>query len=140
MEEVEEVTTLEELQHMEPSMGPRISLAREHAGMSVEELAAHLGVEPASVAAWERDERQPRANRLLMMAGLLNVSLAWLLEGREDERMASGGLPSLDGVCAQLDSARMQFAEAMALLETAQASLQVLVDSEDDPDPSEIED
>jgi transcriptional regulator with XRE-family HTH domain len=140
MEEVEEVTTLEELQQMEPSMGPRIRLAREHAGMSVLELAAHLGVEPASVEAWERDERQPRANRLLMMAGLLSVSLAWLLEGREDGRMAAGGLPSLEAVRAQLDSARVQFAEAMGLLESAQASLDALAASEDDPDPSELED
>jgi len=140
MDDVEEVTTLDELQQMEPSMGPRITIAREHAGMSVEELARHLGVEPASVAAWESDRRTPRANRLLMMAGVLNVSLTWLLEGREDERMAAGGVPTLDDVRAQIESAHAQFTEAMSLLESARGTLAALAADEDDPDPSEVED
>jgi len=140
MDDVEEVTTMKELHQMEPSMGPRITIAREQAGMSVEDLARHLGVERDSVAAWERDARTPRANRLLMMAGVLNVSLTWLLEGREDERMAAGGVPTLDDVRAQIASARAQFAEAVALLESAEEALTALAESEEDPDPAEIED
>ena len=140
MDDVEEVTTLEELHEMEPSMGPRITIAREHAGMSVEDLARHLGVAPGSVEAWEKDERTPRANRLLMMAGVLNVSLTWLLEGREDQRMAAGGVPTLDDVRSQIESARAQFSEALSLLESAQEALAALAADEDDPDPSEVED
>ena len=140
MDAIEEVTTLEELHEMEPSMGPRIAVARENAGMSVEDLARHLGVESASVRAWERDERTPRANRLLMMAGVLNVSLTWLLEGREDQRMEAGGAPTLDDVRSRIQAAQTQLADVTALLQSAVDALARLSDGEDDPDPSELED
>ena len=35
-----------------------------------------------TVRAWEADEWEPRGNRLQMMAGMLNVSLMWLMTGR----------------------------------------------------------
>jgi hypothetical protein len=31
---------------------------------------------------WEYDLSEPRANRLSMMAGLLNVSMMWLINGK----------------------------------------------------------
>ena len=34
-----------------------------------------------TIQAWESDRSQPRANRLAMLAGVLNVSLSWLLHG-----------------------------------------------------------
>jgi transcriptional regulator with XRE-family HTH domain len=136
----DEVTTLEELSKVPDPMGPRIAIARENMGMRVDELAAHLGVTPASVAAWERDERTPRANRLQMMAGILNVSLAWLLEGREDRRMARGGAVTLDELRARVDAARALFAEGSILLESAAAGLEALAAADEDPDPSEVED
>ena len=63
------------------TFGDRLADARETLGMSVEDLAARLGVKPATLAAWENDTRDPRANRVSMLAGLLNVSLRWLLTG-----------------------------------------------------------
>ncbi len=70
------------------STGPRLRVAREKAGLTQQELAQRVGVERASIAAWENDERQPRANRVIMLCGVLDVSLKWLLEGREDAHMA----------------------------------------------------
>ena len=35
----------------------------------------------ATIAAWESDRSEPRANRLTMLAGVLGVSPAWLLHG-----------------------------------------------------------
>ena len=86
------------------------------------------------------DERTPRANRLLMLSGILNVSLTWLLEGREDRRMQGGGSESLDEIGSRIEAARALFGEGMALIESAQASLAALAASEDDVDPSEVED
>lgn len=40
-----------------------------------------MGVEQASVVAWEEDDRPPRANRLNILCGMLDVSLPWLLNG-----------------------------------------------------------
>jgi HTH-type transcriptional regulator, cell division transcriptional repressor len=64
--------------------GDRITWAREASGMSQADVARRLGVRLTTVQAWEADRAEPRANRLQMMAGMLNVSLRWLLTGKGD--------------------------------------------------------
>jgi transcriptional regulator with XRE-family HTH domain len=49
--------------------------------MSPEQMAEKLGVNVETLRDWEQDIQEPRANRLAMIAGLLNVSLQWLLTG-----------------------------------------------------------
>lgn len=66
------------------TLGDRIAAAREAAGLSSKKLARRLGVKHATVQDWEADLSEPRANRLSMMAGLLNVSIMWLLTGDGD--------------------------------------------------------
>lgn len=63
------------------TFGDRVAGAREQAGMSQAELARRLGVKVKTLKGWEDDLSEPRANKLSMMAGLLNVSLLWLLSG-----------------------------------------------------------
>ena len=63
------------------TFGDRVAGAREQAGMTQKELAKRLGVRLATLRAWEDDLSEPRANRLSMMAGLLNVSMMWLING-----------------------------------------------------------
>lgn len=63
------------------TFGDRLAAARETAGLSQKGLAKRLGVKAKTIAAWENDTSEPRANRLQMVAGLLNVSLMWLLTG-----------------------------------------------------------
>ena len=69
------------------TFGDRVAAAREQAGMSQNELAKRLGVRPATLRAWEDDLSEPRANRLSILAGLLNVSMMWLING-EGEGLA----------------------------------------------------
>lgn len=66
------------------TFGDRLAGAREAAGMSQADLARALGVKLRTVRSWEDDLLDPRANRLQMTAGLLNVSVMWLLTGRGD--------------------------------------------------------
>lgn len=66
------------------TFGDRLTAAREAAGLDVEGLATRLGVKITTLDAWEQDVKEPRANRLQMLAGMLNVSLTWLLTGRGD--------------------------------------------------------
>ena len=81
--------TTEELEHVEDhwydpdatTFGDRLSGAREEAGMSQEVFAKRLGVKIKTLKAWEDDFSEPRANRLSIMAGMLNVTLRWLLTG-----------------------------------------------------------
>ena len=63
------------------TFGDRLAGAREAAGHTQDTLAKQLGVEVTSVDAWENDLREPRANRLQMLSGMLGVSLVWLLTG-----------------------------------------------------------
>lgn len=63
------------------TFGDRLAGAREAAGMTQADLARTLGVRLATLAAWEDDAAEPRANRLQMLAGMLNVSIRWLLTG-----------------------------------------------------------
>ena len=63
------------------TFGDRVAGAREQAGMTQAELAKRLGVKKKTLEDWENDYAEPRANRLSMMAGLMNVTLTWLLTG-----------------------------------------------------------
>jgi transcriptional regulator with XRE-family HTH domain len=72
------------------TFGDRLAGARELAAMTQAELAKRLGVKEKTMADWEDDVCDPRANRLAMLAGLLNVSLQWLLTGEGDGPGESG--------------------------------------------------
>ncbi|MEE9387959.1 MAG: helix-turn-helix domain-containing protein [Paracoccaceae bacterium] len=63
------------------TFGDRLAGAREAYGFSQKQLARHLGVKEKTVHAWEDDLAEPRANRLQMLSGVLNVSMRWLLTG-----------------------------------------------------------
>ena len=66
------------------TFGDRLAAAREAAGMTQKQMAKRLGVKLGTLTAWENDMSEPRANRLSMMAGILNVSIMWLLMGEGD--------------------------------------------------------
>ncbi|MEM8775273.1 MAG: helix-turn-helix transcriptional regulator [Pseudomonadota bacterium] len=81
------MTAQRELDWFDPDVttfGDRLTGAREAAGMNQEDLAHRLGVKLKTLQSWENDLSEPRANRLSMLAGLLNVSLPWLLSGESD--------------------------------------------------------
>ena len=72
------------------TFGDRLAAAREAAGLKRAEFARRLGVKKITLADWDGDISEPRANRLQMMAGLLNVSVGWLLMGEGDGVEAPG--------------------------------------------------
>jgi HTH-type transcriptional regulator, cell division transcriptional repressor len=73
--------TLEAVYGTDDTIGGRISLARDARDISIDEAARVLGVEPGTWQSWENDRAEPRSNRLDMMAGVLQVSVAWLMSG-----------------------------------------------------------
>lgn len=83
------------------TFGDRLAAAREAAQMSQESLAKRLGVKVKTLQGWEDDMAEPRANRLSMLAGLLNVSIVWLITGEgdgvtaPDEEIASPDVSSI---------------------------------------------
>jgi len=63
------------------TLGDRLVAARTASGLTQEALATKLGVKLVTLDAWENDWKEPRANRLQMLTGMLGVSLGWLLTG-----------------------------------------------------------
>ncbi len=106
------------------TFGDRLAGARDAAGLSQEELAKRLGVKPKTVRGWENDQSEPRANKLQMVAGLLNVSLMWLLtgegEGLDAPELAAEMDDTLTGLLTELRTLRReqsQIVERMGRLE-----------------------
>lgn len=66
------------------TFGDRMTGAREASGLSQAELAKRLGVKVKTIRAWENDQSEPRANKLQMLAGMLGVSIMWILTGEGD--------------------------------------------------------
>lgn len=63
------------------TFGDRIAGARDAGAFTQEGLAEKLGVRVSTIRDWEDDVSEPRANKLQMVAGVLNVSVSWLLTG-----------------------------------------------------------
>ena len=66
---------------LDETLGGRIVSAREAQNLSTSQLARRLGIKTATLQAWESDRAEPRSNRLITLAGILNVSPTWLLMG-----------------------------------------------------------
>lgn len=123
---MDDMTTASEDGWFDPetsTFGDRVAGAREAAGMSQSELARRLGVKLATLRGWEDDRAEPRANKLQMMAGLLNVSLVWLLNGEGEglpEPDADGNGVDLRATLNELRDLRTQMgqlSDRMGLLE-----------------------
>jgi transcriptional regulator with XRE-family HTH domain len=63
------------------TLGDRLALARDRQGLTQAQLARRLGLRVQTIRNWEADRSEPRANKLQMLAGFLNVSMVWLMTG-----------------------------------------------------------
>lgn len=94
------------------TFGDRLAAAREKSGLSQAALAKRLGVKASTVRKWEDDLAEPRANRLSMLAGLLGVSMGWLITGT-GEGVEAPDVDTLDAdmaaMMAELREVRLSF-------------------------------
>ncbi|WP_296761685.1 helix-turn-helix transcriptional regulator [Sediminimonas sp.] len=95
------------------TFGDRVAAAREAAGMTQKQMAKRLGVKLSTVRGWEEDLSEPRANKLSMMAGLLNVSIVWLLTGEGEGGLAAPDeaeplSPDIDALLMELRDVKTQ--------------------------------
>ena len=106
------------------TFGDRIAAARDAIGMTEKDLARRLGVTPKTLQSWEADTAEPRANKVQMLAGLLNVSIKWLLTGEgegvappDEGATASRTRDELLAEVRQLRGEMMQTADRIGVLE-----------------------
>ena len=62
------------------TLGEKIKKSRVEADMTQEELASKLTVSRQAISKWESDKGMPDIGNLKAMAGLLNVSVDYLLD------------------------------------------------------------
>lgn len=104
------------------TLGDRIAAGREALGFTQQQLAERLGVTLNTLEEWEFDQSAPRANRLQMLAGVLNVSLVWLMSGdgengdQEDEEQETD-MEGMLRALRQLRSDQIRLAERTGRLE-----------------------
>ncbi len=94
------------------TFGDRLAAAREARGMTQKVLARRMGVALKTVEGWENDMREPRANKLQMMSGLLDVSMSWLLTGEGN------------GVSVELEPETPELAELLAEMRALRTDMQ----------------
>lgn len=108
------------------TLGGRIGRAREASGISIDEIAVQLGVNQQTWDNWEADREEPRANRLAMLAGFLNVSPSWLLYGigeAPNNGDISEIITSLEQRLAAIEDAHNQTGEAIRTMRDVIARL-----------------
>lgn len=104
----------------------RIRQSREALEWSVEDLAHRLGVTVDTVEAWEEGVRDPRSNRIVMLAGVLGVSAHWLLDGSDEFAPSPEGENVGTAARAQLESIRMKIRELEALVNDLESQLNTI--------------
>lgn len=111
---------------LDTGIGQRIRQARETLEWSEEDLAHRLGVTPDTVSEWETSERDPRSNRIVMLAGVLGVSAHWLLDGSAAFAPPEDGGDPAVAARAQLESIRLKVHELKLLMDDLEAQLDSL--------------
>ena len=105
------------------TVGGRLSRAREASGLTVKELAWRLGVKIATVNAWERDRSQPGSHRLTILAGLLQVSLSWILHGVGTSPWDADATAGTAVMNSQIDRLRLLHAETGEIIDRLQTDI-----------------
>lgn len=108
------------------TLGGRISTARDALDMSVPQLARRLGVKTETISAWEGDRSEPRANRLIMLAGILGVAPTWLLSGFGSAPASQSLNSALGVVTLQLAKLKEQHQRTAAAIDALEREIGTL--------------
>jgi len=108
------------------TLGGRITRARDLATLTLEDAASHIGVTDETLAEWESDRSEPRANKIMTLAGVLGVSPAWLISGAGDAPQAPGISIAVDEMSGEINRLRdlaLQITASVEILESRLVTL-----------------
>lgn len=97
-------------------IGARIMEAREAKEMTIAQAATRLGVKTTTLQNWESGTTAPRANRLQMLAGVLDTSMLWLLSGSAEHEPTHLTASKIEIVAQKLERANSLQLELNGLL------------------------
>jgi len=98
------------------TVADRLTQARENLGLTQETIAQLIGVTADTYRHWETGEKEPRANRLVNLAGVLRVSAYWILDGGDGEFSIVQDCSATDALRGQIESARAKLQELSDIL------------------------
>ncbi len=108
------------------TIAERVTGARESIGLTTAQLARRVGVRTRTLASWEAGRSVPRANRLFMLAGVLDVTPAWLIGG--EGAMPPGGRDEIALLRGELKRLRAHHEETARLIGRIEAGIGALAD------------
>ncbi|MBB3607817.1 helix-turn-helix transcriptional regulator [Rhizobium sp. BK602] len=108
------------------TLGGRISMARDAAGINLESLAHQLGVKRETMLAWESDRSEPSPSVLATMASLFGVSPAWLMSGTGEGPGEDSDQRALEAVKLELSRLRSAHQEIGRLIESTTRQIERL--------------
>ena len=88
------------------TLADRLVEARNAKDLTTAQLARRVGVKTGTLRNWETGASEPRPNRLAMLAGILDVSISWLLEGSPIYRPSHIAATRADMIAHKLERAR----------------------------------
>jgi len=108
------------------TLGGRITRARDLAGLTLEEAASRIGVTDETLSEWESDRSEPRANKIMTLAGVLGVSPAWLISGAGDAPQSPGISLAVDEMTGEINRLRELALQITTCIETLETRLVTL--------------
>jgi len=110
------MTAVAEISTTHETVADRLRQARENLGLSQETVAQLIGVTADTYQHWETGEKEPRANRLVNLAGVLRVSAYWILDGGDGEFSIVQDCSATDALRGQIESARAKLQDLSDIL------------------------
>jgi transcriptional regulator with XRE-family HTH domain len=107
------------------TLGGRIVTAREAQKLTTSQLARRMGVASSTMRDWETDRSEPRSNRLITLAGVLNVSPSWLLTGLGERPTDTLSATELENLRNSIERIRDQASLVVAELNELEERLKV---------------
>jgi len=108
------------------TLGGRITRARDLAGLTLEEAASRIGVTDETLSEWESDRSEPRANKIMTLAGVMGVSPAWLISGAGDAPQSPGISLAVDEMTGEINRLRELALQITSCIETLEGRLVTL--------------
>jgi transcriptional regulator with XRE-family HTH domain len=108
------------------TLGGRITRARDLAGLTLDEAASRIGVTADTLAEWETDRSEPRANKIMTLAGVLGVSPAWLISGAGEAPQSQNMAVAVDEMTGEINRLRELALQVTACVETLESRLETL--------------